>query len=249
MLSDIEKDRYSRHINLKNFGENSQEKLKASKVLCIGAGGLGSPTLMYLASSGIGQIGIIDFDDVSLSNLQRQLIHFEKNIDKSKVESAKEYLEQMNSNIKIKTYNGSILDANYEELIKEYDIIATCVDDLATRYKINDLCQKYKRIQVSANVVGYDGFISTFRYNKTSPCYECLQPKSQTNVIKKASDIGVFAPLVGILGCYIASEVIKEILEIGNSLEGKIKTISILSNIEQIIKLNKKPNCPCCTSN
>ncbi|MDR0484657.1 MAG: HesA/MoeB/ThiF family protein [Alphaproteobacteria bacterium] len=249
MLNEIELERYSRHLKLNNFNEESQLILKNSKVLVIGAGGLGSPCLMYLASSGIGTIGILDFDTVSLSNLQRQIIHTEQNIGKPKAQSAKQLLEQINSNITINTYNGSILEEEYQDLINQYDIIALCVDDLPTRYKINELCLKYKKVHVSSAVVGYSGFITTFNPRlENSPCYECLQPKTTNNAIKKAADIGVFAPLVGILGVWQSAEIIKELLNLGKSLSGNLKTISILDNSIENIKLNKRDNCPACTA-
>ncbi|MCL2566831.1 MAG: HesA/MoeB/ThiF family protein [Alphaproteobacteria bacterium] len=249
-MREQELERYSRHLKLDGFNEKSQLTLKNSSVLVIGAGGLGSPCLIYLASVGIGTIGIIDFDTVSLSNLQRQVIHTESNIGKNKAESAAEFLQQINSDIKVNTYNGSIIDEKYQDLIKQYDIIALCVDDLNTRYCVNELCLKYSKTYISSAVVGYSGFITTFSSHKTnSPCYECLQPKVKENLIKKAADIGVFAPLVGILGTWQASEIIKELLNLGNSMVGSLKTISILDNNIENIKLNKRPNCPACSKN
>ncbi|MDR2008656.1 MAG: HesA/MoeB/ThiF family protein [Alphaproteobacteria bacterium] len=248
MLNEQELDRYSRHIKLEGFGEKSQLVLKDSSVLVIGAGGLGSPCLIYLASSGVGNIGIIDFDTVSLSNLQRQTIHGERNIGRLKVDSSLEFLKQLNSDITINTYNGSIVEEKYHNLIEKYDIIALCVDDLATRYVVNELCLKYKKIHVSAAVVGYSGWLTTFNPNiANSPCYECLQPKVEVNIIKKAADIGVFAPLVGILGTWQAAEVIKELLHLGSSSVGILKTISILDGKVVDIKLSKRANCLCCS--
>ena len=247
-LTEKDIDRYSRNIILPEIGGKGQYKLLQSKVLIIGMGGLGSPLLMYLAAAGIGNITIIDNDNVELSNLQRQVIHSTNNIGKPKVDSAKSFIEKINPEIKIAKINSRVDADNIFELVAEQDIIADGSDNFKTRFLVADTCYKYKKTLISAAITKYEGQISTWKNNKKLPCYRCLfaSEPSDSN-INNCSSNGVLGSIGGVFGSLQATEVIKEILNIGSSLSGFLNIYDLLNNTFRKIKVNKDPNCKFCS--
>ncbi len=249
-LTDKDIDRYSRNIILPEIGGEGQYKLLQSKVLIIGIGGLGSPLLMYLAAAGIGNITIIDSDKVELSNLQRQVIHSTNNIGKFKVDSAKNFIDQINPEIKITKINSRVDEHNINELILKNDIIADGSDNFKTRFLVADTCYRLKKILVSAAITKYEGQISTWKNKKNLPCYRCLFENEPTNNnLNNCSSNGVLGSIGGVFGSLQATEVIKEILKIGNSLSGFLNIYDLLNNTFRKIKINKDPNCRFCSNN
>src|SRR5436190_24045692 len=208
-LSPEEIERYSRHLVIPEVGITGQEKLKNAKVLLIGAGGLGSPVGMYLAAAGVGKLGIVDFDTVSYSNLQRQVIYNTDDIGKSKVENAKVKLNAINPNVDIETYDVKLTKDNALEIIKNYDIIADGSDNFATRYLVNDACVILGKPNVYASILRFEGQVSVFDSN-TGPCYRCLYPEPPSpGEIPSCEEGGVLGVLPGIIGSIQACEVIK----------------------------------------
>lgn len=247
-LSNKELERYSRHLNLAEFTESKQIKLKNSKVLVIGAGGLGSSLLLYLAAAGVGYIDIIDFDAVDSSNLQRQIIHQEKNIGKNKALSAKEQMLALNSFVNVNAITAAFNESN-SSIVKNYHLLIVTADDYLTRSTANKAAFKYKTKQIVAASVAYESWITTFDpLNKNSPCYNCLHNNLEINKIKKAKDIGVFAPMVGMFGTMQAIEAIRELLNLNNSLVSTLRVYNVLSNKTTDFKLKKSSNCKICNS-
>ena len=247
-LNDIE--RYSRNILLPEIGGEGQKKLLESKVLVVGAGGLGSPLLMYLAASGIGNLTVIDNDKVELSNLQRQIIHTTRFINEQKVMSAKNYLYNINPSINVIAINDRLNKKNIKRLIKDQDVIADGSDNFDTRYLIADNCFLYKKILVSAAINKFEGQISTWKNDPSNlPCFRCLFPKKPNDIdIQNCSNTGVLGSVGGFLGSLQATEVIKEILCIGESLAGNLNIYDLLNNNFRKIKINKDPNCIFCNN-
>ncbi len=242
-------ERYSRNIILPEVGGAGQKKLLESKVLIIGAGGLGSPMILYLAASGVGNITIIDDDLIELSNLQRQIIHDSKKIGVSKALNAKKMALKINPTIKVTSIQKRFNLSNASSLIKEHDIIADGSDNFKTRFITGDSCFLHKKTLVSAAILKYEGQITSWNSNiKEKPCYRCLFPE-QPKAIDSAncSEAGIIGPLAGIMGSMQATEVIKEILEIGSSLTGYIQIFDILNNRTRKIKVNKDPKCLLCS--
>lgn len=247
-LSDKDIDRYSRNIILPEIGGEGQYKLLQSKVLVIGMGGLGSPLLMYLAAAGIGNITIIDNDNVELSNLQRQVIHSTQNIGRPKVDSAKSFIEKINPEIKITKINSRVDADNIIELIAKQDVIADGSDNFKTRFLVADTCFKLKKTLISAAITKYEGQISTWKNKKNLPCYRCLfanEPNDSN--INNCSSNGVLGSIGGVFGSLQATEVIKEILNIGSSLSGFLNIYDLLNNTFRKIKINKDPHCKFCS--
>ncbi len=241
-------ERYSRNILLPEIGGKGQSRLLKARVLVIGAGGLGSPLLMYLASSGVGNITIIDYDKVELSNLQRQIIHTTDSIDKPKVTSAKNFLLNLNPNININSECKKIDKYNINYYLKKHDIIADGSDNFDTRYLVADSCFDLKKTLVSAAITRFEGQISTWKnVSQLSPCYRCLFPFKPTNAsAQNCSSNGVLGSVAGFLGSIQATEVIKEILSIGETLSGYLNIYDLLNNHSRKIKINKDPNCSFC---
>ncbi len=228
-LSPQELERYARHILLRDVGGAGQQKLKAARVLVIGAGGLGAPLLMYLAAAGVGTIGIIDDDKVELSNLQRQIIHSTASIGKDKTASAAKMLADINPDVEIITHQTRIVAANAMEIISRYDIVADGCDNFATRFVVSDACFFSAKTLVSAAVGQFDGQISTFKPHMKGPdgnpfpSYRTLHPEvPPAGSLPTCAEAGILGALTGIIGSMQAMEVIKEILQIGDSLAGKI---------------------------
>jgi molybdopterin-synthase adenylyltransferase len=240
-------ERYSRQIILKKVGVVGQKKLNNSRVLIVGAGGLGSPILIYLAAVGIGKIGIIDNDKVQLSNLARQIIFSTKDIKKSKSITAVQKIKKINPNLKFDSFNKKLTIKNINNVAKDFDIIVDGSDNFRTRFLINDYCLKKKKILVSGAISKFDGQIYTFNFlQNKSPCLRCFIPKLPNDPdIDNCEFEGVLGPLAGVIGSIQANEVVKEILKIGESLCGYILVVDALKLTFRKIKLNKRSNCSC----
>lgn len=245
-LSDDQIERYARHIILKEVGGPGQQTLLKSKVLVIGAGGLGSPLLMYLAAAGVGTLGVIDDDTVDLSNLQRQIIHMTSSLDQEKVFSAKNMIANINPDVSVITYHKRLDKHNAEEIISEYDIVADGCDNFSTRFLVNDICLKQKKPLISGALSQFDGQLATFKgYEEDYPCYRCLVPDHPKGILSCA-EAGILGAVAGVVGTMQAVEVLKELLEIGDSLAGKLIIYDSLSAASRIIKLPKDPGCKHC---
>ena len=228
-LTKEEIERYKRHLVLREVGGQGQQKLKAAKVLVIGAGGLGSPLLMYLAAAGVGTIGIIDDDRVSLDNLQRQIVHDTPHVGVPKVTSAAEMIARLNPNVHVETHDARIDANNALDLIARYDIVADGSDNFATRYLISDACYLAKRPLVFAAVGPFDGYITTFKPHQKGadgepyPSYRCVFPEPPPpGTVANCAEVGVLGAAVGVMGTLQATEVLKEIVGIGESLAGRL---------------------------
>ncbi len=244
-LSLDEKERYKKHLTLKEIGFKGQLKLKNSSVICIGAGGLGSSVLLYLAAAGIGRIGIVDNDQVEKSNLQRQIIHETNTVGNLKINSAQERIKRFNPNIEVTTFNNRINSENVIEIIKDFDIVCDCSDNFGTRYLINDACLILNKALVFGSVQGFEGQISVFNLNKKSPNLRDLLPESPVkNNIPSCEEFGVVGVSTGLIGILQVNEIIKIILKKGEILDGKIMIFDLLNmNIKTLNlksdKLNK----------
>jgi molybdopterin/thiamine biosynthesis adenylyltransferase/rhodanese-related sulfurtransferase len=244
---DFSKDelaRYSRHIILPEFGEAGQAKLKNAKVLIIGAGGLGSPLLLYLTAAGVGTIGIVDFDNIELSNLQRQLLFSEDDLGKSKVQAAYDRLKSLNSNIEFRLYEEKLTSNNALEILKDYDVIADGTDNFPTRYLVNDACVMLDKPNVYGSIYRFEGQVSVFNYvnneGDRGPNYRDLFPKPPPpEMVPNCAEGGVLGVLAGIIGSMQANEVIKLITGIGNTLSGRLFIIDTLSFETRTVKLRK----------
>lgn len=239
MLSKEEVKRYQRHIILSEIGKEGQEKLKNAKVLVIGAGGLGCPILQYLTSAGVGTIGIIDFDTVDESNLQRQILFTSNDIGKNKAISAKEALQKQNPFVTFLTFENALTSENALRIIQGFDIVVDGSDNFATRYLVNDACVILKKPLVFGAIFKFDGQIAVLNY-KNGPTYRCLFPEPPTpNSVPNCSDIGVLSVLPGIIGTLQANETLKVILEIGEVLSGKVFTFDALTMQSFVFEFDK----------
>ena len=238
--------RYSRHFALPQVGVAGQKKLKNAKVLCVGAGGLGSPLLLYLAAAGVGTIGIVDSDKVDLSNLQRQILYSQTDQNRSKVIAAQEKLNNLNSSIEIIPHPYQLNDENALELINQYDIVADGTDNYATRYLINDACFYAKKPNVHASIFQFEGQCSVFAATK-GPCYRCLFAEAPpAGLIPNCAEGGVLGVLPGIMGSLQATEVIKLILGIGQPLIGRLLMFDALSMTFRELQIEKNARCVLC---
>lgn len=239
--------RYSRQLVMKEIGESGQKKLLSSSVLVIGAGGLGSPALMYLASAGVGTIGIADADEVDVSNLQRQVIHNCADIGKAKVESAKEKINKLNPDVNVKTYKTYVNSENIAELISDYDFVLDCTDNFGSKFLINDYCVKAEKPFCHAGVVGFEGQLMTYIPHK-SPCYRCVfEEEPKAGDIPLPKEIGVISAACGVTGSLQAMEAIKFLLSKGELLCGYMLIYNALNATFRKIKLPKQnPNCKAC---
>ncbi|MCX8076218.1 MAG: molybdopterin-synthase adenylyltransferase MoeB [Aquificaceae bacterium] len=241
--------RYARHIILPEVGGVGQEKLLNSKVLVIGAGGLGSPSIYYLAAAGVGTIGIVDFDVVDFSNLQRQILHNTERVGVPKVESARMTVEKLNPDVKVITYNTMINKSNIMDIIKDYDVVLDGTDNFPTRFLINDACYFLNKPLVSAAMLRFEGQISVFdfRNKENSPCYRCLYPEPPPpGLVPSCQEAGILGSIGGIMGCIQATEAIKLLLGIGESLVGRLLIMDALSMDFRKVKLRKDKDCPLC---
>ena len=247
-MNDTQQQRYSRHILLKEIGYDGQEKITHSHVLVIGAGGLGSPASFYLASCGFGKITLADNDQVELTNLQRQILHTTDRIGMNKAESGKKTLEQINPTIDIVALTERLDETCLPDLIETADIVLDCTDNFRTRLAINRVCMALKKPLVSGAVVGFDGQLSVYDPRLDySPCYACLFSEDQPFKDIKAAQIGVFAPLAGIIGSMQAAEALKIAAGIGSSLVGWLLLLDARTMEWTRIQLDKNPECPVCS--
>ena len=239
-LKDFE--RFEKQIILKKIGISGQKKIKSSKVLIIGMGGLGCPLLTYLASSGIYNLGIVDHDRVELSNLNRQTLFNLSDIGKFKVDQAKIKINKINKDIKIRVFREKVSPNNLKKIIKNYDIICDGTDNFETRYLINDLCKKYKKILIAAAINKFDGQLFKFNFKKRGPCFRCFMPNIPDYKNNCASG-GVFSPLAGILGTFQANEVLKTILNLKKDLNNNLLIFNSLKISLRKVKINSNPAC------
>jgi molybdopterin/thiamine biosynthesis adenylyltransferase len=243
--------RYARHIVLAEIGGVGQARLIAARVLVIGAGGLGAPLLQYLAAAGIGTLGVIDHDRVDLSNLQRQVIHRTADIGVAKVSSARRALLDINPEVKVIAHDERLAADNAERIVAGYDIVADGSDNFATRYLLNDLCYRLKKILVSAAILRFDGQISTYKawQGAGHPCLRCIFPAAPSeDAVPSCAQAGVLGALAGTLGALQATEVVKEILGIGRSLSGRLLMYDALGASFDEMAIAKRPDCPTCGS-
>jgi len=239
--------RYSRNILIPEIGGAGQKKLLNASVFCIGAGGLGSPVMLYLAAAGVGTIGIADSDKVDISNLQRQVIHTTEDIGEKKTSSAKQKLNKLNPEVKVIEYSQLISEQNIRDIIRGYDIVIDGSDNFATRYLVNDACFFEKKTLVSGAILQFEGQVSLFKAHLGGPCYRCLFPDMPPEgMIPTCQEAGIIGAVAGIIGSIQSLEAIKEILEIGSILDGRLLVINTLSMEITELKINKLQNCPLC---
>ncbi len=245
-LSNDEVKRYSRHLIMPEVGMEGQLKLKASKVLCIGAGGLGSPVAMYLAAAGVGTLGIVDFDTVDFSNLQRQILHGTPDVGRSKLASAKDKLHALNPEIDIETYEVALSSQNALQLFEPYDVIVDGTDNFPTRYLVNDACVLLGKPNAYGSIFRFEGQASVFA-TKDGPCYRCLYPEPPPpGLVPSCAEGGVLGVLPGLIGVIQATEAVKLIMGIGEPLIGRFLIYDALRMRFRELKLRKDPDCPVC---
>jgi adenylyltransferase/sulfurtransferase len=247
-LTDDELERYARHVILEEVGEEGQIKLLESKVLVVGAGGLGAPVLMYLAAAGIGTLGIVDHDVVDLSNLQRQIIHSVDDIGRPKTRSAAERLDTLNPDITVVEHRTRLTANNAMDLFQDYDLVVDGSDNFTARYLCNDTCFALKKPLVSAALVRFEGQLSTFKAYEGGPCYRCLFPEPpDPDLVPRCDTVGIFGAVAGVMGSLQATEVLKELLGLGTSMAGQLLLFDALDQTFRKIKVPKDPECPTCS--
>src|SRR5215831_17919543 len=245
-LSNDEIKRYSRHLIMPEVGIDGQRRLKAGSVLCIGAGGLGSPAAMYLAAAGVGAIGLVDFDTVDFSNLQRQILHGTPDVGRSKLASARDRLHAINPEIDIRTYEAALSSQNALDLFAPYDVIVDGTDNFPTRYLVNDACVLLGKLNAYGSIFRFEGQASVFGA-KDGPCYRCLYPEPPPpGLVPSCAEGGVLGVLPGVIGTIQAMETIKLILGIGEPLIGRFLIFDALRMKFRELKLRKDPDCPVC---
>ena len=246
-MNDKQLLRYSRHILLPQIEYAGQEKLTKSHALIIGAGGLGAPAALYLAASGVGKLTICDFDNVDLTNLQRQIIHTTQSVGTNKALSAQQTIYEINPEVNVQTVQQKPTEAEFTKLAAEADVLIDCSDNFATRYTLNRVCFALKKPLVSGAAVRFEGQITVYDFrNEASPCYHCLFPDTGSDQEMRCTENGVFAPLVGMIGTTQAAEALKLILNIGESLQGRLLLLDSLSMEWRTIKLARDPKCLVC---
>jgi len=239
--------RYNRHIMLPQVDYEGQQKLLDSRALILGAGGLGSPVAMYLASSGVGHIVISDFDHVEISNLQRQIMHTTADIKRPKVESAVDTLSALNPDVKITPINARLEDDALREQVKAADVVIDTTDNFTSRFELNRVCVEEKTPLVSGSVIRMEGQISVFRPDKEDgPCYHCLYRESG-ELGETCTQNGVLAPVVGIIGAMQATEALKVLMDVGQDLSGRLLLLDAYYMEWRTMKLPKDPDCPVCS--
>ncbi len=239
--------RYSRHILLDDIDIAGQEKLLAAHALIIGAGGLGSPAALYLASAGIGKITLVDDDTVDLTNLQRQIMHTSARVGQLKVDSGRQALQEINPDIEINAINERVNDVSLSALVSQATVVLDCSDNFATRHAVNRTCVEHKVPLVSGAAIRFDGQISVFdTRSPQAPCYACLFPPDQHFEEVQCSTMGVFSPLVGIIGSMQAAEALKLVAQIGTSLAGRLQILDARTMEWSAIRLTRNAACPVC---
>ncbi len=248
-LSNDEILRYSRHLIMPEVGMAGQQKLKAARVLCVGTGGLGSPMVLYLAAAGVGTIGLVDFDVVDYTNLQRQIIHSTADVGRRKIDSAAEKVAAINPFVNIVRFEAMLTSANALGIMKDFDIIADGTDNFATRYLVNDACVLSGKPNVYASIFRFEGQATIFA-TKSGPCYRCLYPEPPPpGLVPSCAEGGVLGVLPGMLGIIQATEVIKLILGVGEPLIGRLLLVDALAARYRELKVRKDPDCPVCGVN
>src|SRR6476660_1693608 len=246
VLSNEEVLRYSRHLIMPEVGMEGQQKLKAARVLCIGTGGLGSPLALYLAAAGVGTLGLVDFDVVDVTNLQRQVLHGTKDVGRPKLDSAKERIRDINPHVHVEGYPVKLTSANALEIARDYDVIVDGTDNFQTRYLTNDLCVLLGKPNVYGSIFRFEGQASVFA-TEEGPCYRCLYPEPPPpGLVPSCAEGGVLGILPGLVGVIQATEVIKLILGVGEPLIGRLLLIDALGMKFRELKLRKDPECPVC---
>jgi adenylyltransferase/sulfurtransferase len=251
-LSDEELERYARHIVLREVGGVGQARLKAARVLVVGAGGLGSPALVYLAAAGIGTLGIVDFDTVSLSNLQRQILHRTNDVGRPKTQSAEDAIAAINPHVIVEPHRERLTAENASRIIGAYDLVADGSDNFATRFLINDACFFARKTLVSAAVTEFDGQLATFKaFDKSGnyPCYRCIFPEPPpAGSVPSCSETGVLGAAAGVMGTLQALEVIKEIAQAGETMAGRLLIYEALTARFRTVRVNPDPACALCSA-
>lgn len=249
MFSQDELERYARHIILPEIGGAGQQRLKAARVLVVGAGGLGSPLLLYLAAAGIGTLGVVDDDTVSLSNLQRQVAHGTPRLGDKKTASAAAAVAVLNPHVRVVEHDLRLNAENADAIIGGYDIVADGSDNFDTRFLINDVCYRLKKTLVTAAILRFDGQLSTFKAHQGAPhpCYRCVFPEPPPpGSVPACSEAGVLGALGGVMGSLQALEVVKEVLELGDSLSGRLMLYDALRGDFRTVRLRRDPLCRTC---
>ena len=251
-ISDEQLMRYARHVVLDEVGEEGQIKLLQSKVLVVGAGGLGSPVLMYLGAAGVGTLGVVDDDVVDITNLQRQIVHGTEDIDRPKVDSAADRLHSINPETKVHKHPYRIAPANALELVSQYDLVLDGSDNFDTRYMINDACFLTKTPLVSAALLRFEGQITTIKAYEDgeNPCYRCIFPHPPApGMVSRCEQAGIFGSVAGVLGTMQATEALKELLGLGRSLAGRLVLYDALNSDTRSLKVKRDPACALCGAN
>jgi sulfur-carrier protein adenylyltransferase/sulfurtransferase len=245
-LTQDDLSRYSRHLILPEVGVEGQRKLKAARVLCVGAGGLGSPLALYLAAAGVGTLGLVDFDVVDASNLQRQIIHSTADIGRKKIDSAEEKLKALNPELNVRKHDMLLSSANALDILKDYDVVADGTDNFPTRYLVNDACVLLGKPNAYGSIFRFEGQASVFA-TKDGPCYRCLYPEPPPpGLVPSCAEGGVLGILPGLIGVIQATETIKLILDKGEPLIGRLLLVDALNMRFRELKLRKNPECPVC---
>jgi molybdopterin/thiamine biosynthesis adenylyltransferase/rhodanese-related sulfurtransferase len=249
MLPDLSRDeiqRYARHLIIPDVGLEGQKRLKAARVLLIGAGGLGSPLALYLAAAGVGHIGLVDFDVVDVTNLQRQVLHGTKDIGRLKLDSARERIADLNPFVELTTYETALTSRNALEIIGKYDLVVDGTDNFPTRYLVNDACVMLGKPNVYGSIFRFEGQASVFS-TKDGPCYRCLFPQPPPpGMVPSCAEGGVLGVLPGLIGTIQATEAIKLILGIGDPLVGRLLLVDALGAQFRTVKIRRNPDCPAC---
>lgn len=246
-LSNDEIRRYSRHLILPEVGMAGQKKICSTSVLCVGAGGLGSPIAMYLAAAGIGKLGLVDFDQVDFSNLQRQLLHGTSDVGRPKAESAKETIQELNPNVEVVLHTTRLTSENALSILGDYDIVVDGTDNFPTRYLTNDACVLLRKPNVYGSIFRFEGQASVFAPHLGGPCYRCLYPEPPPpGMVPSCAEGGVLGVLPGIIGCIQATEILKLALGKGTSLTGRLLLFNALDMKFKELKLRRDPQCPLC---
>jgi molybdopterin-synthase adenylyltransferase len=248
-LSEQQFQRYARHLILDEVGEEGQEKLLAARVLVVGAGGLGSPMLLYLAAAGVGTLGIIDNDRVDLTNLQRQIVHATARVGDLKVDSARASLAAVNDDIRIETHAARLAPENAADVLAGYDLVADGSDNFATRYLLTEQCFRLKKPLIAAALSPFEGQLSTFRpyLGASHPCYRCLfREPPPPDMVPRCEEAGILGAVAGVMGTLQAVEVLKELLGLGDSLDGTLLIYDALRVRFHRIRIAKDPDCPTC---
>jgi molybdopterin-synthase adenylyltransferase len=247
-LSDAQFERYARHLILDEVGEAGQAKLLASRVLVVGAGGLGSPVALYLAAAGIGTLGLVDFDSVDVTNLQRQIVHAQETVGMRKVDSAAATLRRLDPAIRVETHDMRVGPDNVDALVRGYDLVVDGSDNFATRYLVHDACYFARKPLVSGALLRFEGQLSTFKaHDGRHACYRCLFPTPPpADLIPRCEEAGILGSVAGVIGTLQATEVLKELLGLGTSLAGSLLIYDALDTQFRRIKVPRDPACALC---